>query len=235
MEKSLADVIAATASLTAAERELEEHATMMAYATITAPFDGVITKRMLDPGAFVQPAERNSAAKPLLSITQSNRLRIFVNVPMAETQWLKNTLTATLKIESMSQEFKAFVIRFSPQLDRSTRTMLVELSLDDPTTPEDESQPKEGTRIYPGSYVQAKLNLVNYPNTPTIPASALLTDDEGKFVYKVVNNRIEKQTVTTIYEDGEQVGIESGLNGGEVIIETGGGQLAPGQQVKTNS
>lgn len=221
VDKALADYNSAAASVTAAQRALEEQETLAEYATIKAPFKGVITRRWLHPGAFVQPAERNSAAKPLLTVTRTDKLRIFVSLPMSEIRWLDLEDEATLEIEALQEKLDAKVSRFSPALDQSTRTMKVELALKKPDD-----------RLFPGSYVYARLNLVSYNNVPIIPASSLMTDEDSKFVYVIENNRIKKQEVQTIYEDGEKVAIEQGLGGGETVVETGGGQLAPGQEVK---
>ena len=70
-----------------------------------------------------------------------------------------------------------------------------------------------------------------FPNTPVIPTSALLVADGTEFVFVVEDGVCRKTPVTTNYEDGEIVGIASGLEGGEQIVLTGGGQLSDGQKV----
>ena len=245
MAKARADVKVAEANQTVAQGDLEEQKKLAEYAFIRAPFNGVVTRRWLHPGAFVQPAERNSAAKPLLSVTQTDKLRIFVSIAMAETKYLNESATAQLTVPSgPGEKYTAYVIRYSPELQKSTRTMLVELSLERPT--KTKAQPvlmlpdlkvqkvdeKKKPKFYPGSYVQAKLNLVHYPDTVVIPASAIKMEGGEKVVYLIEKNRIKKKAVETLYEDGEKVGIRKGLEGGETIVETGLGQLAENQEVR---
>ncbi len=221
-EKAKADYQSALAQVDVAKANVEYLKARMDYATIPAPFNGVVTRRLVDPGAFIQPAEGNSAAKPLLTVARTDAVRIVGFLPIYEVRWLdKRTATAEVHLEGLPGEtFQAKVARFSPSLHEKARMMRVELGL-----------AKPDPRFLPGSYVKAKLHLVDYPNALVIPAAALLTDAKGKFVYVVENGECQRRPVTTLYEDGAKIGIASGLKGGAEIVSAGGGQLAAGQKV----
>ena len=195
---------------------------MLEYGEIRAPFDGVVTKRFFDRGAFIQPAEGHSAARPLLNVTRSDVVRISLDLPMAEVRWLNRGDKAVLdRINVLPGErFEGQVTRFASALDRSSRTMRVEIDLSNP----------DG-RLLPGYYGYVTLWLDEFPQTPVIPSSALMAEGDRRFVYLVDGDVCRKRVVTTNYQDGVIVGIRSGLTGGEQIVQAGAGQLAEGQKV----
>lgn len=222
VEKAILDVDSATADVAVAVADLEKTKAMIKYGTITAPFTGVITKRTVDAGAFIQPAEGNSAAKPLLTVARIDTVRVMLQLPMPEVRFLNKQDHAVLdRIDVLPGErFEGEVARFASALDRSSRTMRVEIDLPNPME-----------RLLPGYYGYVRLLLEEFPKTPTVPSSALMTDAEGSFVYVIENNTCRRRAVTTNYTDGSIVGLASGLEGDEQVVKAGGGQLADGQQV----
>ena len=223
IEKATLDVQGAEAQVAVAVADLEKTMAMMEYATIKAPFAGVISKRMVDAGAFIQPAEGNSAAKPLLTITGIDTVRVMLDLPMAEVRFLDKKDRAILdRVDVLPGDtFEGEVTRFSSALARSSRTMRVEIDL-----------PNAEHRLLPGYYGYVKLLLEEFPQTPTVPSSALLTDANGSFVYVVEGSTCKRRAVEVNFKDGSIVGIASGLKGGEQVVKAGGGQLADGQEVK---
>jgi RND family efflux transporter MFP subunit len=117
--------------------------------------------------------------------------------------------------------FEGEVTRFSSALDRESRTMRVEVDL-----------PNAEHRLLPGYYGYVTLLLEEFPQTPTVPSSALLSDAEGSFVYVIEGSTCKRRAVTVNFKDGSVVGIASGLEGGEQVVKTGGGQLSDGQEVR---
>lgn len=225
VDKASADADSAQQRVHVANANLARFEAMMDYATIRAPYPGVITRRWLHPGAFIQPAEGNSSAKPLLSIARTDHLRIVVRVPMSEMQWVDRDDTAEVSFEGRPADiYTAQVVRFSPTLDEQTRTMRVELELKgEPST--------EPPSLAPGAYIYANLKLVEYPDAPIVPAAAINVDTEGRFVLLVEDGMARRRGVTILYEDGERTAIASGLEGGEEVLTSGRGQITPGQQV----
>ncbi|MBC8351426.1 MAG: efflux RND transporter periplasmic adaptor subunit [Planctomycetes bacterium] len=224
IERAKLDSTGAEAGVAVAVSDLDRTTTMLEYATIKSPFAGLITKRMVDPGAFIQPALRNSGAKPLLTVTGTSVVRLRLDLPMGEVQWLDRGDPAVFdRINALPGEtFEGTVTRYSSTLDPVSRTMRVEIDL-----------PNSDGRLSPGYYGNVTLVLNEFENVPTVPASAVMTDPEGAFVYAVEDQKCRRQAVTTGYADGSIVGIESGLKGGETVVRSGGGQLSDGQPVTT--
>lgn len=222
IEKARTDLQSALARVRLAEADFERVQTLLEYAQIRAPFDGVITKRFVDPGAFIQPADGNSAARPLLTLNRIDKVRIFLDLPMAQVRWLDRGDRAVLdRINVLPGErFEGEVTRFATSLDRSSRMMRVEVDLENP-----------GQRLLPGFYGYVTLYLEDMNQTPVIPSSALMVDEGQPFVYVVDGDHARRRLVKSCYTDGKIVGIETGLTGGERVIASGGGQITDGQKV----
>lgn len=209
----------------AAWADVEYIESLMQYATINSPYDGLVTRRYVHPGAFIQPADGNSAAKPLLTVTRTEpKVRIRLDVPMNDVRWLDRGDRAVLdRINVLpGREFEGEVTRFSPSVDMQSRLMRVEVDLENP----------EGI-LRPGYYGYVTVYLEELPETPVVPSSALLTDEESgeEVVYLVQDGIAHKRVVTTNYSDGAIVGIASGLEGGEEVVRAGGGQIDDGDSV----
>jgi RND family efflux transporter MFP subunit len=222
VRKVQADYKTAQARLKAAQADADYVETMMEYSVIKAPFDGVVTKRFVHPGDFIQPAEGNSAAKPLLTVSRTDIVRVFLNIPMNDVQFLDRNDRAVLSRINVlpGMQIEGNVTRFASSLNVNSRLMRVEIDLPNP----------DGL-LLPGYYGYVTVHLEELKNTPVIPSSSLLSDGDEVYVFVCENGRAHKRTVTTNYQDGTWVGVESGLQGGEQIVRAGGGQITDGQKV----
>ncbi|MEO2011206.1 MAG: efflux RND transporter periplasmic adaptor subunit [Pirellulaceae bacterium] len=212
------------ADVLVAEADLAQVETMQQYTKIVAPFSGLIVKRNVDPGAFIQSAEGNSAAEPLLVLTRIDSVRIKLDVPMAEVRWLDKKDTAVFdRIEALPDRvFRGKVTRFASALNTTSRMMRVEIEL---TNDEDNS-------LKPGFYGYVTLTLMEFPQSLTVPSSALLKNDEGEsFVYVVENGKCRPKVVEIVYQDEEDAGIKMGLSEDDQVVATGGGRLADDDEV----
>ncbi|MBI2478361.1 MAG: efflux RND transporter periplasmic adaptor subunit [Planctomycetia bacterium] len=221
-DRAVSDHKSMQAKTNLAQAELERVETMLEYGEIHAPFAGVVTERFFDRGAFIQPALGNSGAKPLLTLTRTDKVRIYLDLPMAEVRWLDVGDKAVLdRINVLpGDRFEGQVTRFATSLDTNSRMMRVEIDLDNPEH-----------RLLPGYYGYVTLLLGEFPQTPVIPSSALMAEGNETFVFFIEGDVCRKRVVTTNYQDGTIVGIDSGLRGGEQIVQAGAGQLADGQKV----
>lgn len=226
--KAASDKVARLAEVAVAEAEQAQVVTMQAYTKIVAPFSGLIVRRNVDAGAFVQSADGNSAAKPLLVLARTEIVRLRLDLPMAEVKWLDHDDTATFsEIAALPGEsFPGKVTRFASALDTHSRMMQVEIELPNANAEK---------HLLPGFYGYVDLTLREFPATPAIPVSALLSDDEGQYVVVVDGDKCVRQAVTVAYQGEEVVGIESGLTGGELVVKTGGSQLADGDLVNAEN
>ncbi|GIW80106.1 MAG: hemolysin D [Gemmatales bacterium] len=216
-----ANVQAAQANLEVAQKDLEYFRTLLNYSTIYAPFDGVVVRRWVHPGVYIKPAEGNSSADKIVTVTRIDKLRIIISVPMSQVRWLDDNDPVTIRVESLPGiTFDAQVARYAPALDTKSRMMRVELELKDPAV-------LKKYKIFPGSYVNASLTLVRYKDKPVIPASALR---EGKYVFVADDGVWRRREVSVLYTDGAKVWIGDGLKGGETIVSAG--SVADGQKVQ---
>jgi RND family efflux transporter MFP subunit len=211
---------AAKVELVRTERDRVQ--TLLEYGEIRAPFDGMVTKRFVDPGAFIQPADGNSSARPLLTVTRIDVVRIWLDLPMAEVRWLdRGDRVVFDRINVLpGVRFEGEVARFATALDPTSRMMRVEIDLQNPDR-----------QLMPGYYGYVNLMLDEMLQTPVVPSSALFQSGSDSCVYVVENGICHRRAVTACFQDGTTVGIDSGLKAGEQVVQAGAGQLREGQQV----
>jgi RND family efflux transporter MFP subunit len=227
IDKAKADERASLAQVNVAKKDHEQVATMLQYAEIKAPFDGIVTQRFVHQGAFIQPATNNSGARPLLAVSRIDKVRISLDIPMKEVKLLDIGDRAVFdRINVLPGEsFEGKVARTAMALNEVSRMMRMEIDLENPIGDNGRR------RLSPGYYGYVTVYLEERPQTPVIPASALITHGSEKFVYTVENGVAQRCTVKTNYEDGTWVGIASGLKSGQQIVATGASQLRDGQRV----
>ncbi|MFH1303668.1 MAG: efflux RND transporter periplasmic adaptor subunit [Planctomycetota bacterium] len=222
VEKARADFQTALAHVELAKADYERVVVLSQYSIIKAPFDGVVTNRMVDPGAFIQPADGNSSAKPLLTVSSTAVVRISLDLPMAQVRWLDRDDRVILdRINVLpGEQYEGQVTRFSTILNKDSRMMRVEIDLKNPDH-----------RLMPGYYGYVTLFLNEMPQQMVIPSSALLVEGDKSFVFIVDQGKARKRLVKTNFEDGSIVGIQSGISPGDLVIQAGGGLLVDGQSV----
>lgn len=132
VRSAAADADAATAQVSVAQANIDYVAQLVDYATIRAPWDGKITLRLFDVGAYIQSAQGNSGAQPILKLVRDDKVRVAFSLSQNDINGLKKGLTVSLSdISSLPGEmFSGTVSRFSAQLDPKTRMMRVEMDLD---------------------------------------------------------------------------------------------------------
>jgi RND family efflux transporter MFP subunit len=141
---------------------------MLDYTKIKAPFDGVITKRGVDVGHFVQPASASAKGEPLLVVDRRDKIRIFVQVPELEALWINRELSeqtvpqARIHSDGLGgRVLKGTLTRSSFALDPRTRALRVEIDFDN-----------HDSLLRPGMYVYASIPLER-KNVWTLPAAAV--------------------------------------------------------------
>lgn len=135
-DRAAADVLVNKTQLAVYERELEYQKRWFEYAKITAPYDGIVTRRIVHTGHFVQPANSGTtsvAAEPLFVVMRTDIIRLVVQVPEYDAPLVKDGAEALIRLQAYrGQEFKAKVTRSSWALDKDARTLRVEIFLDNP-------------------------------------------------------------------------------------------------------
>jgi len=206
---------AATASSGANVKRLEE---LQKFKTIYAPFDGVITARNTDIGALIGSG---ASAKELFHIASMDRLRIFVSVPQLYARLARPDTPADIAVQELpGQKFAGRVARTAQAIDPASRTLLIEIDLDNP----------KGT-ILPGSFAQVHLRLPTSETTFRLPVNTLIFRSEGLRVATVKDGVVSLVPVTLGRDFGSTVEVVTGLTGAEAVVVNPPDSLAEGQRV----
>jgi RND family efflux transporter MFP subunit len=208
---------------TALARQAEAEAELE-YTAITAPFDGIVTLRTIDPGDMVyQASSPKGKAEPLLRIAKVDVIRVKTYVPERESIWADVGDPATVTFEALpGRVFTSTVARVSGALDAATRTMLVEIDL-----------PNGDGLIRPGLYGQARIALERRAHALALPSSAVKLGDGGAYVLVVAGAAVHRKSVSLGLVDGQWTEISGGLDGGErVVADAATANLADGAPVR---
>jgi RND family efflux transporter MFP subunit len=205
----------AIASARANVNRLEE---LHGFATIEAPFDGVVTARNVDIGALVTSA----SGKELFHIASVQKLRVYVNVPEAFSRAATPGLNVDLTLaEFPSRHFVGTLVRTSEAIEVASRTLLTEIDVDN----------KAGD-LLPGSYVQAHLKLAAAETATKLPVNALIFGTDGLRVAKVVGGKAVLSPVTLGRDYGDSVEVLSGLSTTDDVIVNPPDSLVSGTEVR---
>lgn len=218
-----ADVVAAKAAATVADKSLEEMKVLMDYAAIKAPFDGVVTARDVDPGDLVRNSESSWSTAPLFVIAKTDVLRITVPIPERDAVWIKKGDAAEISFTALpGQVLKGEVARTSGSLDPKTRSLAVEIDL-----------PNKDGKILSGMYGTVVITM-QQKTALVVPSGTIRFDLTGneKIAYVVKENIVSHVAVTTGMDDGHQIEILSGLTSSDKIVTGMLGRLKDGQEVK---
>ena len=220
-----AEIATAEARLAESGTAIEEIDTMLNYATLRAPFAGVITSRHVDPGDFVPESSAGGRdAPPLFHVEQQSRLRVRAAVPERDAGHVDAGDPVSIVCDALPGEpLTATVSRVARRLDPSTRTMVVEIDLDN-----------QEQRLLPGMFGRATITTRVESAALVLPASAIRMDPTGKAHVLVVDEQGSAQQVrvTTGADDGQKIQIITGLSGDEQVINSFVGSIRPGQLVE---
>lgn len=185
-DKAEAHVLVAQAQLQLAEADRRRLAVLVGYTKIAAPFDGVVTKRQIDTGHFVQAPSGSTATsvQPLFHVVRTDLVRIFVDVPETDAPFVDKGMPATVRIQALQeQELNAPVVRVSWALDTLTRTLRAEIDL-----------PNNEGRLRPGMYVTARITMTR-DRAMSIPSTAVALQQDQPFVLVVDQGKARRVKV----------------------------------------
>jgi membrane fusion protein, multidrug efflux system len=205
-----------------AQAKLQRTQTLLQYARIVAPFEGMITARFVDPGAFIPAATTGSTPQSaaLLTLMDYRRVRVQVFVPEAEVPFIKNGVPAQLTLEELpGRTFPGTVTRFAHALDEATKTMLAEIEMPNPSGD-----------LRPGAYATVRLEVERKPDALLVPVQALAVEKAGTFVFTVADNKAKKTPVHTGFNDGVNVEVAD-LKPDQRVILIGKQTLTDGQPI----
>ncbi len=225
---SEAQVEAAKSALAASRQQLEvsradqqHYAALSEYARITAPFDGIVTWRYADTGSLIQAGTSNISSMPVVKLSQVNVLRLRIPVPESLAASVHDGEPADIRVKATEERLSGKVIRSTDSLDRSTRTMQVEVDV-----------PNGDYKLTPGMYADVSLRIQNDPNALTLPLQAISRSADKTTVLLVNSqNHVEEREIHTGIEGSNRIQILSGLNEGDRVIVGNLGAYRPGQHV----
>jgi RND family efflux transporter MFP subunit len=196
----------AESALKIASAASEAAKTRLGYARVVAPFKGFVTKRFLDPGAVVS---QNNAT--LFILQDIDRLKIAINVLERDVPSIAVGKGATVTVDAFAgRDFTGRVARLSEAVDPATRTMAVEIDIDN-----------HDHTLKPGMFAEVTIPVAVHANAITVPSIAVQKDDRGLFLYTVDRDTSYRVDITTGLEKNGETEILTGLDTTRPIIVTG--------------
>ncbi len=226
IKQAEADVSAAQAEVHVNQAELERNQVQVDFATIRAPFDGVISYRSMDPGGFVRAAN-DAGTIPLLTVQRTDLMRVVVMVPDRDVAYADVGDPATLELDALPGiKLPAKISRIAESQDPQTRLMRVELDLKNPTG-----------KFHNGMYCHATILLDKATDKLSIPASCLASKSESGnkgAVYVVRDGHAHRVSIRLGEDNGLRAEILDGLRTSDLVVVQPGEALTDGAPVAVN-
>jgi RND family efflux transporter MFP subunit len=213
-------VAAAQGQLGVSRAEDLRVSSMEQYATITAPYSGVITMRYADTGALIPAGTAEGLNQAVVRLAQSDVLRLRMPVPERDVPMVHVGSVVTVHVQATGQQFPGTVVRFTRDVSNSTRTMMTEVDVNNPDL-----------TLTPGMYADVTFNLEQKDNALIVPASAVIQGDQPSVMLVDSSNTVEKRPVVLGISGANSQEIFSGLQPGDRVIIGGLSTLQPGQRV----
>jgi RND family efflux transporter MFP subunit len=205
-----------------AQAELGRLNTLAAYENVTAPFDGIITKRFADLGSLIQAGtSSDTQSLPLVQLAQDSLLRLRFPVPEAQTPFIENGRKVEVTVPALDRTFIGTIIRYAWLINRSTRTMTTEVDVENP----------QGV-IKAGMYAYVKLPLRVANQALAVPLQALSNGDNPTVLVLAKDGRLEERKVKVGIRTAEKAEIVSGLVKGDPVVVGNRAGLDAGEKVK---
>jgi RND family efflux transporter MFP subunit len=225
-----AGVSAAKDSVAAAEQEVlaskasfEKDKAMYAYAHISAPFNGIVTEMDAYTGSLLPAGtSSNKGDQALCRLSQNDLLRLVIPLPERAVSDVHLGELVAVSVSTNNRTFDGKIVRFSGQIDTTTRTMHTEIDVPNPKY-----------ELVPGMYATARVALHAAQHVLTIPLQSVQTSgkDHGMVLVVNGNNKIEKRDVTLGLQTPADVEVISGLKENESVVFGEESQYKPGESV----
>ena len=210
---------ASQAKLKEMEAILEQERNHLKDTRVVAPFQGEISRKYVDAGAFVSPS---SPSTPLVSLVHTETLKIVANVLEKDIALLKAGMKAKIRVESYPEKvFEGRVEKINSSLDLSTRTLQAEIYI----------MNKDRT-LKPGMFANVEVVLLEKPQTLVIPKEAVVEAGNEMSVYVVEGKQATRKPITVGYEQDRMVEVLKGLNAGDQVIIKGQQLIKDGSAIR---
>lgn len=216
LEAVRAQVEAVKSSVAAAEASIKAITDLEDYLELRAPFDGVITERNVHPGSLVGPA-----GTPMVRIEQTSRLRLTVPVPEVYVGSITRGTRVSFTVSAFpGQTFQGVIARPAHSLDMKTRSMFVELDVNNPKL-----------TLAPGMFAEVQWPVSRSQTSLFVPTSAVVRTTERQFVVRVRNGVAEWVDVRRGQVNGDLIEVFGDLREGDVIVRRGNDEIRPGTKI----
>jgi RND family efflux transporter MFP subunit len=216
-DQAVSEYAARQAAVTAAEANVRRLEQLQSYESVYAPFDGVITARSTDIGALISP----NSAKELFHLASIEKLRVFAAVPEISASSIKPGAQAELTSDQFpNRVFKGEVVRDSGSFDAATRTLNVEVDIENPSG-----------ELLPGAYGFLHFHLAAHADALTIPANALIFRAQGTQAAVIRDGHAKIVPIKIGRDFGDKVEITSGVTATDEVILDPSDSLTDGTPV----
>lgn len=221
-DNATGDYAAKKAVVDSARANVKRLQELQAFEKVYAPFNGVITARNTDVGYLIDSGASGGAKAELFHIASPDRLRVYVNVPQVYSPLSKPGLKADLVLQEYpGRRFPGTLVRTADAIDQSTRTLLVEVDVNNPTG-----------ELLSGAYAEVHMKLPGSVSSFIIPVNTMLFRAEGLRVVQVRNGVADLIPITLGRDYGNEVEVVSGLSGDEELIVNPSDSILSGQRVR---
>jgi len=214
-QSAVASVDLARAQSAQSRARLDELRINLANTIISSPVNGFVSKRSVDPGAFV------SQNVPVVDVVDISTVRMVANVVEKDLKELKTGNTTRVEVDAFPGEvFTGRIARVSPVLDPATRTAPIEIEI-----------PNAAARLKPGMYARVSVTTSTKKEALVVPANAVADLGGRRGVFTPLNESAVFRALDLGTEQGNVVEVLGGLNDGDTVITTGSSALRDGDRI----
>ena len=212
-----------SATILGDEAQIEAAQLNLSFCYITAPFDGRVGLRIVDPGNVVHSAE----ATPIVAVTQIQPISVTFTLPQDKLPSIMDAMArhpldvVVYSGDNKTELDRGLLLTPDNMIDSTTGTIKLKATF-----------PNQHNRLWPGQFVNARLSLGNDIGVVAVPASAVQHGPNGLYVYRVQpDNTVAVQAVEVSRQDGDIAVIASGLSDGVLVVLTGQSRLQAGAHI----
>jgi membrane fusion protein (multidrug efflux system) len=217
LEEAQSNVDGLRASLSAQTDQVAAAELTLRNATVTAPFDGIVSARTVEPGAFL------SVGSPLISIVDLSQVELEANAPVSSGSYLQVGQVVSVAVDGIvGQTFTGEIARINPVAAEGTRAIPVYVALDNP----------QG-RLLGGMFATGHIVIAEMPDSIAVPTEAMREDKDGRFVLVIEDETlVRRQVVIAEAWEGRLTRIVEGLEVGELVVTAALPELEAGSLVE---
>jgi RND family efflux transporter MFP subunit len=215
------NLAAQQATVAAASADVSNLEQQQIYEKVVAPFDGVITERHTDTGDLINAGNSGTGAE-LFRVSKTSMMRIFISVPEGYSQQIHEGMHVNVALTELpGQQFVGEVTRSSRAINVSSRTLLVEVDIPNPTG-----------KLMPGAYGQVRIKLSVLSRPLLVPAGSILFQSAGPQIAVVdAEHKVELRKVAIGNDFGNTLEITGGITAQDTIIANPPDYLVNGMPV----